>query len=222
VVELFTSEGCSSCPPADKLLRRLAAENKDVYVLSYHVDYWDYLGWKDPFSQVQFSSRQRQYAQQFGLKSVYTPQVVVNGAEEFVGSDEVRLRSVLQKSSVLPGIDVKVERKDEATVAVTYSLPTGGPHLLQVALVQPQAVTTVKRGENKGKTLEHVNVVRRLKTVPVIEGNGTIMLTVHSSLKETPLEVIVFTQQKANSKITAAIRTAVPKIQGQEGLAINR
>lgn len=95
VVELFTSEGCSSCPPADKLLRTIQAESKDVYVLSYHVDYWDRLGWKDPFSQAAFTERQRDYAQQFNLESIYTPQVVINGVKEFVGSDEQRLRSIL-------------------------------------------------------------------------------------------------------------------------------
>jgi hypothetical protein len=102
LIELFTSEGCSSCPPADRLLEKLAAENNDkVYVLSFHVDYWNYIGWKDPFSQARFSQRQRNYARQFSLESIYTPQMVVNGVAEFVGSDEQKLRAAIAKNSTL-------------------------------------------------------------------------------------------------------------------------
>src|SRR3954452_5453128 len=89
VIELFTSEGCSSCPPADELVSRLLSENKqNIYILSFHVDYWNRLGWKDSFSDPAFSARQKQYANYLSLDGVYTPQIVVNGEHQFVGSDE--------------------------------------------------------------------------------------------------------------------------------------
>ena len=105
VVELFTSEGCSSCPPADELVARIQKENSDqpVYILSFHVDYWNNLGWKDPFSSAAYSKRQKEYANRLNLQSIYTPQVIVNGRTEFVGSDEGKMlnaiKSNLQKNS---------------------------------------------------------------------------------------------------------------------------
>src|ERR1700712_584509 len=100
VVELFTSEGCSSCPPADELVSRIENEVKDkpVYILAYHVDYWDRLGWKDVFSSADFSKRQRDYAGYLHLQSVYTPQIVVNGKTEFVGSEEGNLRNAIKSN----------------------------------------------------------------------------------------------------------------------------
>ena len=210
VVELFTSEGCSSCPPADKLLARISAENKDVYVLSYHVDYWDYLGWKDPFSQASFSNRQRDYAQQFKLRSIYTPQVVVNGRDEFVGSDEGLLRASLNKKSTLNKLALQVERKNASTIIVSCTLKPAAGDLLNIALVQPQAQTVVKRGENNGRVLQHVNVVRNLKTVPAKEGSIAIEITLPESIQQQPLEIIGF-YNNSSFQITAAGRNAVPK-----------
>ena len=103
VVELFTSEGCSSCPPADKVVAKLLKEHKsNVYVLGYHVDYWDDLGWKDIFSNNIFTQRQKAYAKAFKLSSVYTPQIVVNGTEQFVGSDEGKLNNAVAKNLQQP------------------------------------------------------------------------------------------------------------------------
>jgi len=211
VVELFTSEGCSSCPPADKLLARISAENKDVYVLSYHVDYWDYLGWKDPFSQASFSNRQRDYAQQFNLQSIYTPQVVVNGRYEFVGSNEITLRASLKKNSTLDKLYLQVERKDASTIVVSCTLKAAATDLLNIALVQPQAQTVVKRGENNGQVLLHVNVVRNLKTVLAKEGSTAVEITIPESIKNQPLQIIGFYNNKSSYQITAAGKIAVPK-----------
>ncbi len=210
VVELFTSEGCSSCPPADKLLTKIAGENKEqVYVLSYHVDYWDYLGWKDPFSQPAFSNRQRQYAQRFSLESIYTPQVVVNGVDEFVGSDETKLRTSIAKNSTVSSINIQAKRKAE-TIEVSYSLQNKDALWLNIALVLPQATTTVKKGENEGKTLHHVSVVHELKTIEPLNGVGLIAIKIPTALKETAFEVIAFTQQKTQGKITGAAHISIP------------
>lgn len=211
VIELFTSEGCSSCPSADRLVTKIAAEKMEqVYVLSYHVDYWDYLGWKDPFSQAAFSDRQRYYAQKFSLESSYTPQVVVNGVDEFVGSDEPKLRSSIEKNSTVTPIVIDVKRKDETTVEVSYKLPVNEPVLLNVALVQPEATTSVKRGENGGRTLHHINIVRQLKTLAPTGSTGTVQLQIPAELKETAFEVIAFTQQKSGTKITGAAQVTLP------------
>jgi len=210
VVELFTSEGCSSCPPADKLLRKMDAENKNVYVLSYHVDYWNRLGWKDPYSQAAFTARQQHYANRFALKSIYTPQVVVNGAEEFVGSDEPRLRSSITERSTVDHLDLQVKRTGAATLSISYTLSHPEPVFLHLALVQPQATTVVKRGENGGRTLHHVNVVRDFKTTEPQGATGSAEITIPADLQSTACDVILFAQQKKSDRITAAQRATVP------------
>jgi hypothetical protein len=211
LIELFTSEGCSSCPPADRLLEKIAAENNDnVYVLSFHVDYWNYIGRKDPFSQARFSQRQRNYARQFSLESIYTPQMVVNGVAEFVGSDEQKLRNAIAKNSTLLPILMEVTRKDNITLSLTCNLQSSEPQLLQLALVQKKAITSVKRGENSGKTLAHVNVVQQLETIDSMNGTGTIELKLPPGLKETDYLLFAFTQNKKNLHITGAVQMAVP------------
>ncbi len=214
LIELFTSEGCSSCPPADRLLKRLAAEKKEnIYVLSFHVDYWNYIGWKDPFSQARFSDRQRQYARQFSLQSIYTPQIVVNGTAEFVGSDEQRLRAAITKKSTLSPVQVAATRKDNATLHLSCSWPDTGPLLLQAALVRKEATTAVKRGENSGKTLHHVNVVQQLKTVEAKGGTGTVAMEFPAGVIEADYQIIVFTQNKKDLSIEAAGQAEIPPAQ---------
>jgi hypothetical protein len=206
IVELFTSEGCSSCPPADRLLSKVATEFKDVYVLSYHVDYWNYLGWKDPFSQAAFTDRQRKYAKRFNLETIYTPQVVINGTQEFVGSDEQRLLASLLKNNSLDAIELKGNRKDASTISLSYNIKTTDPLWLQIAFVQPLAVSTVKRGENSGRTLSHINVVRQLITVDVESPTGLAELKIPSSLQIEAFDLILFTQQKNDDKVRSAAR----------------
>ena len=211
IVELFTSEGCSSCPPADNLLSKIAAENKNVYVLSYHVDYWDHLGWKDPFSQSLFSERQRQYAKRFNLESIYTPQVVVNGAEEFVGSDEKRLRSSLLRSGSLPSIKLDAARKSAGKIHLSYQLKSTEALNLCVALVQPKAVNEIKRGENSGRTLHHVNVVRQLSSLDAKSASTSFDINIPASLHDEEFELLLFTQNEKDKRITAATKVAIPR-----------
>ena len=172
LIELFTSEGCSSCPPADKLLEELAADAKKngsaVHCLSFHVDYWNRLGWKDPFSDPAFTQRQEAYAKSLRLRGLYTPQMIVNGSDEFVGSD----RSLAAKSikAALSGktsitLDLKASA-DGKNIAVAYKLkeaPEGA--VLCVAWVEAEATSHPDRGENQGEKLHHINIVRDLQTI---------------------------------------------------------
>lgn len=206
VVELFTSEGCSSCPPADAAVAKLLAEKpENVYILSFHVDYWNRLGWKDPFSQAAFSARQRTYAQTFSLESIYTPQVVVNGRSEFIGSDARKLNAAVENGLTKePPSDLKIstsKRGNSVTVRYTFSKPHAA--LLNIALVQPEATTIVKQGENGGKTLHHVNIVRAFHTVDVKE-NGYLTIEIPKELTSVPLQVIAYTQSQKGYTISGA------------------
>ncbi len=165
VVELFTSEGCSSCPPADALLVELA-RHPDILALSFHVDYWDRLGWKDPYSSRAATDRQNRYATLLNLPTVYTPQIVVDGRWQAVGSDRADIERALG-----------LARRERPEVAVTLALDHGqaqialGPGSDGVAAsvlligFDRRHVTAVRRGENSGRTLAHVDVVRGVEDV---------------------------------------------------------
>jgi len=210
VIELFTSEGCSSCPSADKLISRIKSENKkDVYILSFHVDYWNRLGWKDVFSQPAFTERQQIYATHLSLQGVYTPQIVVNGTEEFVGSDEKRLRTSL-KNNVNPSSDliIEVSQINNSNIHLAYKNANSNSELLNIAFIQPEAITDVKRGENGGRRLHHVNIVREFKTIQ-ISGAGNLDIKVPAALHDLPFKIIAYTQQKNSFKVTGVAQASV-------------
>jgi hypothetical protein len=211
VVELFTSEGCSSCPSADALVGRLLSENKQgVYILSYHVDYWNRLGWKDNFSQAAFSVRQKQYARYLSLDGVYTPQIVVNGTDQFVGSNETHLRSSLASNMNQPSdLIIEATKTNSASIHLSYKIAGGNARLLNIALVQPEATTDVKRGENGGRKLHHVNIVRQLKTIEATANTGSIDIEIPPELREIPFKVIGYTQKKNNFQISGVAQTVV-------------
>lgn len=215
VVELFTSEGCSSCPPADKALAKIAREYPDnVYVLGFHVDYWDRLGWKDAYSSEDYTHRQQEYAQQFRLNSIYTPQAVVNGKKEFVGSDESRLRSAVEAAlAVAPTgkISLSAQCDDGRHVKVSYTLDDPGKATLQVALVQSQAISQVLRGENQGRKLQHVNVVRAFQSASLkSSGNGGVVdLKLPDGLQVKDCKIIAFLQNKEDGRIIKAGQSAI-------------
>jgi hypothetical protein len=162
VVELFTSQGCSSCPPADQLLAELAGR-PDVLALTFPVDYWDYLGWKDTLAQPAFTARQRAYASARNDKQVYTPQIVVNGLKPVVGSDRTKIESLMAKAANNGGLPVAVAISEVGS-AVTIEIQaspdsplSGEAWLLPVAKLREVAIG---RGENKGRTIAYANVVR--------------------------------------------------------------
>ena len=165
VVELFTSQGCSSCPPADALLRVLARERGDVLALAFHVTYWDRLGWPDRFALAEATARQRGYAGISGIGGVYTPQMVVDGVRDVVGSDRPRVLAAIARAGAAAGAGVAVGMAYEAAeVAVTLGDRLGGAGggAGKVLLVgfDPEHRTAVRRGENAGRELVEANIVR--------------------------------------------------------------
>jgi hypothetical protein len=166
LVELFSSEGCSSCPSADTVLRELdetqPVAGAHVIALEFHVDYWNYLGWNDPFSSAEYSARQRDYGKSMKLKGVYTPQAVVDGQVELVGSERARLLAAIAKASANEHLRIGLTRTGEALQIV---IPATKPYQVFLAQVERGLSTAVPRGENAGKTLAHAPVVRALASV---------------------------------------------------------
>lgn len=214
VLELFTSEGCSSCPPADALLARIQTEagNKPIYVLAYHVDYWNRLGWKDVFSQPQFSKRQYQYSQQLPSQ-VYTPQLVVNGQTSCIGSDESAVSNAIgdalgNGTAATLGIKAQLQAgKANLTYEVTGN--TANSQLL-IAVVQKHAVSKVERGENEGRTLSHVQVVRDLRAFKLRDGKqGTVEIHLPEAFNAQEWELIGMIQDPGTGVISAAARVSL-------------
>lgn len=175
VVELFTSQGCSSCPPADELLHRIAADPKlrgKVIPLAYHVDYWNHLGWRDPFSSHDWSERQGEYVRAMKLSSAYTPQVVVNGSRQMVGSNASALYgAIAEELRRKPAGDVRVSI--ERSQAVVHAQAAGaGLELVIVTFENGAAATRVARGENGGRTLTNDAIVRTLTRVSAPAGRA--------------------------------------------------
>jgi len=211
VVELFTSEGCSSCPPAEEAIAALAKEySSNVYVLCLHVDYWDYLGWRDAFSSADYTRRQQQYAAMFNINSIYTPQAIVNGRVEFTGSDRKKLYAAVQDAlvkNINSTIEISASPSGAKEITVSYKADVNNGSMLQLAIVQPFASSAVQRGENKGKLLHHINVVRSLKTVN--GGKGVVHIALPEGLVAKDCRVIAFIQSRADLRIVGAAECAI-------------
>ncbi|MBV8537509.1 MAG: DUF1223 domain-containing protein, partial [Alphaproteobacteria bacterium] len=158
VVELFTSQGCNSCPPADAYLAELARQPQ-VLALAYHIDYWDQLGWRDPFSSPAATARQRAYAETLGLRTIYTPQMVINGRIDAVGSDRTQIAAALAASGAL-AVPVTLET-DRDALAIQLGAGTGHGRIWLVDY-DLEHETHVRGGENRGRTLVNVNIVRAI------------------------------------------------------------
>ncbi len=206
VLELFTSQGCSSCPSADKLLN-IYSNKENVIALSFHVDYWNKLGWKDPYSSSEYTQRQYKYASALN-SSVYTPQLVINGENEMVGSDAKRIDNTLKKVwSQDANSDLLIENvsldNGKATINYTVRGNTGN-FLLNIALVEKKTITAIKSGENGGVTLSGTNVVRNFKTVSKPgEGKSTYVIGVPQGIDLKNMSVVLYLQE-SNNKITGA------------------
>ncbi len=217
VVELFTSQGCSSCPSADKNLMSIAeraeANGLSVYTLSFHVDYWNYLGWSDPYSSAAATRRQRLYAKVMGGDRVYTPQMFVNGTTEFVGSNQAlsnkAIKSALESTTQAKLTATAHDQNGEVQVNWQASGTQAGD-LIVAALVQNQAQQSVSAGENTGRTLNHANVVRDIKVAPIAAGETSLAFTLPSDLKANDYQVIAFIQAADDAQIRAATR-ALPR-----------
>lgn len=211
VLELFTSEGCSSCPSADRLLGEIAHEaeqsGRAVYPLAFHVDYWNRLGWSDPYSSAAYSQRQGDYSRALHLDGVYTPQLVVNGVQEFVGSKRSEADRAIAEALAAPAatsivLDA-VQRGDSVVVDYNLGGETDGS-VVNVAVAERETDTDVPRGENAGRKLHHTNVVRGFTTVGPASGQGRVTLPLPAASKAAGLRIVGYVQRRESMQITGA------------------
>jgi hypothetical protein len=175
LVELYTSEGCSSCPPADRWLSGLAQGGVPdrIVPLALHVDYWDYIGWKDPFASAQYTDRQREYAASLGLRYVYTPQIVVDGRHDIVGSHRREVtRAIQQASETAPAVEVTLEAAEGGRAMLSAGTAPSGGAMVWLVTFDDGHSTPVARGENRGRDLHNSNVVRELTALGTWNGEA--------------------------------------------------
>ena len=229
VVELFTSEGCSSCPPADQMLSRLESPRNpsvvrgklapisipagvEVIALGEHVDYWDQLGWKDRFSSPLFSARQQDYGRAFHLESVYTPEMVVNGQREVLGSDSSAIREAIGRAAREPQAQVAISMTSAQTVSFSVSKLPPGSHEADILLgvTESGLVTPVFGGENNGRQLRHTAVVRSLTSLGRLdparpgEYTATAQLNLRGDWVRSNLKLVLFVQDRVTRHILGA------------------
>lgn len=212
VVELFTSQGCNSCPPADALLRELDAEAKEkglsLYTLSFHVDYWNRLGWKDPYSGEFASRRQRAYASRHNWR-VYTPQMIVVGTTDFVGSKKSKAQDAIKEALVhepKAKISLQVDSKSsEKRLLIRYQVDGAGSRsLINVALVNTPKPNEVASGENEGRVLSHVNVVRAFDAKRLEQKQGEVGFRLPDDVDLSDCTVVAYVQDFTSLSIVGA------------------
>ena len=207
VVELFTSQGCSSCPPADALLDELA-ERDDVIALSLHVDYWDYIGWKDPYGGPQMTERQRAYAEELGLRYIYTPQIVIDGRHDVVGSRRGEVLATIEKEAKRPKLTtVEFIAGGGGRVVIPAGHAPDRGATVWLAVFDEGHDTYVKRGENAGRTIRNANVVRRMERLGTWTGTRLeIPLNLDSAAAQGNFGCAVIVQRGRNGPILGAGR----------------
>jgi hypothetical protein len=224
LVELFTSEGCSSCPLADVALARLErtqpVAGAEIVPLSLHVDYWDRLGWADPFSSASFSARQSDYSRAWGENRVYTPQVVVDGRVELLGSDETKARSAVEEAARLPKAAIELvpaasgERASlRIRVRALPAVTPGDKAELLLAITEDRLASDVARGENAGRRLAHSAVVRDLAVVGTLQPGAPFetqrLLRLKTEWKVSALHAIAFIQERKSRKVLGVARISI-------------
>ncbi|MCR9127850.1 MAG: DUF1223 domain-containing protein [Rhodobacteraceae bacterium] len=179
VVELFTSQGCSSCPPADALMAQLASRN-DVLPLALHVDYWDYIGWKDEFANPAHTLRQKGYARVAGRRSIYTPQMVINGQDDVVGARSMELGELIMAHKSRPDVIALTARRQDGRLRVqAAAVPdAAGEMVVQLVRYDDLRETKITRGENAGRQIAYVNVVREMVVLAEWDGREALTLDV--------------------------------------------
>ena len=224
LVELFTSEGCSSCPPADAVLEHLArlqpVRGAEIIPLGFHVDYWNQLGWADPYSSADFSARQENYSEAFGGDRIYTPQMVVDGSSEFLGDESLASKAIATASKQpKAGIKMTLSPRCELLSSVKLTVlelstpSTVDATELFIAVTESGLVSKVARGENAGRTLRHTAVVRQLRSLgEVNRGPKSSVTSTQLSLDKEwnrgAIQVVAFLQEKRSRRILGA--TAQP------------
>jgi hypothetical protein len=225
LVELFTSEGCSDCPPADQVLAQLArnhlVDGAEVIAMSEHVDYWNRLGWSDPFSDAQFSNRQNEYAHAFGRRDIYTPQMVVDGQIEFVGSNRGQALEAVARAAKNSKASLSITRMkvDKETVRVRVGVNsvsglTGAePADVFLAITEDNLFSKVESGENRGRRLEHVAVVRKLTRIGNLSEGGTFnteyVVPIARAWKRADLRAVAFVQDKKDRRVLGVSSTPI-------------
>lgn len=226
LIELFTSEGCSSCPPADQLLAALLAQQPvpeaEIIPLAFHVDYWNDLGWRDRFSSSEYSHRQSAYAERMRLEGPYTPQLVVDGTKQTIGHDQHAALQLIRESAAAPKLDVALDvvadRSDErrAEVRVTVAPPAGGVEESDVllAVTEDGLVTDVERGENAKRRLSHVAVVRELDRIGSFDGDEAFTksrrIELDDDWQRDALKVILFVQEQDSGRVIGVAARQLP------------
>lgn len=205
VVELYTSQGCSSCPPADALLARLA-ERPDVIALALHVDYWDYMGWKDTFGDPDHTRRQKAYARAAGQPTIYTPQMVVNGSDRLVGADAAALEELLAPAGGAAGPVLRLTRTGtRLSVRAEASAPLPAGSFVQLVRFLPRAVVAIERGENAGRVIGYVNIVTDWQRVGEWDGSAPLSLDLEAS-GDAPAVVLIQAPGPGPILAAAAVR----------------
>jgi hypothetical protein len=214
IVELFTSEGCSSCPPADNVLTRLQRTLPDIEVipLSEHVDYWNHLGWRDPYSASLYSARQQDYGRAFRIESVYTPQMVVNGQAQFNGSDQTRALQEIRKAADGPHASAQLTKLSEETVRLRVdNLPEGTRNAdMFLAITESFIESDVHAGENNGRRWQQTGVVRSLTTLGHIDTKKAVSymadakININPDWKRSNVRLVLFVQDRATRRVIGA------------------
>ncbi len=228
LLELFTSEGCSSCPPADALLKQLddagRVNNVEIIAIEEHVDYWDHLGWRDPFSSHDWTERQEQYAHALNRDGAYTPQLVVNGRRELVGSSSREVQQNIIEASKIPIATLRLStvavsaKSAEFSISIEDAPPEALSARLLLAVTERGLSSNVLRGENQGHNLSHAPVLRSLTNVHIPRENSSALNEVKAaahldpSWKRENLRFVLFLQAPDSLHILgAAASTAVPR-----------
>jgi hypothetical protein len=222
LVELFTSEGCSSCPPADALLAKLdqtqPISGADIIVLGEHVDYWDGQGWHDRFSSHQYTERQGDYCGRLHVDTSYTPQMIVDGTDQFVGNDAAHAVRAIQNAAQTPKIKLVLSKPVVDAQKVSASVSSPAPAAtkkadLYAALVDPRDTTEVRGGENGGHRLQHVGVVRSMQRVGKLKdlGAGPVSFSLNAPADAKPgeMRVVVFAQESGLGPVLGAVSAGI-------------
>lgn len=211
VVELFTSQGCSSCPPADAFLGELA-RREDVIALSYHVDYWDYLGWTDTLASPHNTARQRAYAAHMGKGRVYTPQMVVNGTHETVGSSRRRVYEALEqvRASGEPHLPIAHRMQDDKLI-IEIGAGEGGEATIWLVRYDSTRKVAIERGENSGRSITYQNAVRDFWTLGTWRGEALeIAVSLNELERDAPDGCVVLVQRQEHGTIIGAAQMEMP------------
>jgi len=205
VVELYTSQGCSSCPPTDEFAATLI-DDPNVILLAMHVDYWDYIGWKDSFANPAFTNRQKAYARASGSRTIYTPQLIVSGQERIEGYDPVRTKEqIARKAELASGVTLSVTRDgDRLVIHAEAAAPLSEPAIIHLVRYRPSETVKIERGENRGKTITYHNIVTKWEQLGTWSGTEPLDMTVPVP-GAGPSVVLI--QKPGPSEILAAART---------------